>query len=235
MVWSDLLRDTHAHAVRAQAAHAPHDVRDRLGHRVDHADGGGRRGPARRPGQGGRELRQGHDDRLRRPHQPAGRRHARRPPACSGRRPTTWRSQKRGALLRLRDAGARADGAPSAAPTTAARSRHRARCPTSREIRSIPVAEGRYPNWDDERQVRRVAFLGSDAKKQLFGNRPAMGETIRIGDFPYTVIGVDGAQGAGLELRRPRHRQGLRAVQRDPAGLPEQAAGARRTRWTGCS
>ncbi len=57
-------------------------------------------------------------------------------------------------------------------------------------IRSIPVAEGRYPNWDDERQVRRVAFLGSDAKKQLFGNRPAMGETLRIGDFPYTVVGV---------------------------------------------
>ena len=57
-------------------------------------------------------------------------------------------------------------------------------------IRSIPVAEGRYPNWDDERQVRRVAFLGSDAKKQLFGNRQAMGETLRIGDFPYTVVGV---------------------------------------------
>ena len=57
-------------------------------------------------------------------------------------------------------------------------------------IRSIPVAEGRYPNWDDERQVRRVAFLGSDAKKQLFGSRPAMGETIRVGDFPYTVVGA---------------------------------------------
>ena len=35
-----------------------------------------------------------------------------------------------------------------------------------------------------------MAFLGSDAKKQLFGNRPAMGETIRIGDFPYTVVGI---------------------------------------------
>jgi putative ABC transport system permease protein len=57
-------------------------------------------------------------------------------------------------------------------------------------IRSIPVKEGRYPNWDDERQVRRVAFLGSDAKKQLFGARPAMGETIRIGDFPYRIVGV---------------------------------------------
>jgi putative ABC transport system permease protein len=57
-------------------------------------------------------------------------------------------------------------------------------------IRSILVAEGRYPNWDDEQQVRRVALLGSDAKKQLFGNRPAIGATIRVGDFPYTVVGV---------------------------------------------
>ncbi len=57
-------------------------------------------------------------------------------------------------------------------------------------VRSIGVAEGRYPNWDDERQARRVAFLGSDAKKQLFASRPALGETIRIGDFPYTVVGT---------------------------------------------
>ena len=57
-------------------------------------------------------------------------------------------------------------------------------------IRSIPIAEGRYPDWDDERQGRRVAFLGSDAKKQLFATRPAIGETIRVADFPYTVVGV---------------------------------------------
>jgi len=57
-------------------------------------------------------------------------------------------------------------------------------------VRSIPVAEGRYPDWDDERDARRVAFLGSDARKQLFGTRSPMGETIRIGDFPYTVVGV---------------------------------------------
>jgi putative ABC transport system permease protein len=62
--------------------------------------------------------------------------------------------------------------------------------PDFAHIRTIPVAEGRYPNWDDEREVRRVAFLGSDAKKQLFGSRPAMGETIRIGDFPYVVVGT---------------------------------------------
>ena len=58
------------------------------------------------------------------------------------------------------------------------------------EVRSIPVAEGRYLGWEDERAARRVAFLGSDSKKQLFGSRPAVGETIRVGDFPYAVIGV---------------------------------------------
>ena len=57
-------------------------------------------------------------------------------------------------------------------------------------VRSIPVAEGRYPSWEDEKEVRRVAFLGSDAKKQLFGGRPALGETIRVGEFPYTVVGI---------------------------------------------
>jgi putative ABC transport system permease protein len=62
--------------------------------------------------------------------------------------------------------------------------------PEFAEIRSIGVAEGRYPNWEDEREARRVALLGSDARKQLFGSRPAMGETIRVGDFPYTVVGI---------------------------------------------
>jgi putative ABC transport system permease protein len=57
-------------------------------------------------------------------------------------------------------------------------------------IRSIPVARGRYPSWEDEAEARRVAFLGSDAKKQLFGTHEAMGETIHIREFPYTVVGV---------------------------------------------
>ena len=62
--------------------------------------------------------------------------------------------------------------------------------PEFAHIRSIDVAEGRYPDWGDEKAVRRVALIGSDAKKQLFGSRPAMGETVRIGDYPYTIVGV---------------------------------------------
>lgn len=62
--------------------------------------------------------------------------------------------------------------------------------PPFAEIRTIPVAEGRFYNWDDVREARRVAFLGSDAKKQLFGSRPALGETVYFAGLPYLVMGV---------------------------------------------
>ena len=88
------------------------------------------------------------------------------------------------------------------------------------------MAEGRYPNWDDEKAVRRVAFLGSDAKKQLFGSRPAMGETVRIGDFPYTIVGVMAHKEQDSSYDGRDISKVFLPVQRDPAGLPEQAAGA---------
>lgn len=57
-------------------------------------------------------------------------------------------------------------------------------------VRSLPVGEGRFYNWEDQAQGRRVAFIGSEVKKQLFAERNAVGETIRVGAFPYTIIGV---------------------------------------------
>ncbi len=62
--------------------------------------------------------------------------------------------------------------------------------PPFAEIRSLPVLEGRFYNWDDQAEGRRVAFIGSEVKKQLFGTRAALGQTIRIGDFPYTIVGL---------------------------------------------
>lgn len=62
--------------------------------------------------------------------------------------------------------------------------------PAFAEMRSLKVGEGRFYNWDDEAQGRRVAFLGTNIKKQLFASRPAVGETIYINEVPYTVIGV---------------------------------------------
>jgi putative ABC transport system permease protein len=61
--------------------------------------------------------------------------------------------------------------------------------PTFAEIRALKVGEGRFYNWDDQAKGRRVAFLGTNIKRQLFATRPAIGETIHIQDIPYTVIG----------------------------------------------
>src|SRR6266550_4567571 len=59
------------------------------------------------------------------------------------------------------------------------------------EIRSLNVGQGRFYNWDDEKEVRRVAFLGTDAAKQLFpeGRNP-LGENVYLNQIPYLVIGV---------------------------------------------
>jgi putative ABC transport system permease protein len=57
-------------------------------------------------------------------------------------------------------------------------------------VRAIVVGEGRFYNWDDQTHGRRVAFLGTNVKKQLFATREAVGETVHINGMPYTVIGV---------------------------------------------
>src|SRR5438552_405505 len=62
--------------------------------------------------------------------------------------------------------------------------------PPFTEIRSIAVAEGRFYNEEDNAEARNVAFLGSDAKKQLFADRDALGQTVWLNGVPYTVIGV---------------------------------------------
>ncbi len=62
--------------------------------------------------------------------------------------------------------------------------------PPFAEMRTILVDEGRFYNDDDVRQARRVAFIGTEVRKQLFSGRPAIGETIYLTDIPYAVIGV---------------------------------------------
>jgi putative ABC transport system permease protein len=57
-------------------------------------------------------------------------------------------------------------------------------------IRSLDVGQGRFYDWDDMRESRRVAFLGSDAAKQLFPGRNPVGDNVYLNDFPYVVIGV---------------------------------------------
>ncbi len=53
-----------------------------------------------------------------------------------------------------------------------------------------PVAGGRWLSPEDEKQRRRVAFIGDEVATDLFGKVEPVGKTILINNAPYTVIGV---------------------------------------------
>lgn len=53
-----------------------------------------------------------------------------------------------------------------------------------------PQAGGRFFGPQDEINRRRVAFLGDQLARDIFGDEPAVGKTLLINNAPYTVIGV---------------------------------------------
>jgi len=62
--------------------------------------------------------------------------------------------------------------------------------PAYQDFRSLILSEGRLMTEDDENQMHRVTILGSNAAKQLFPGQPAVGATVEMAGYPYTVIGV---------------------------------------------
>jgi putative ABC transport system permease protein len=61
--------------------------------------------------------------------------------------------------------------------------------PQYQDIRTIDIERGRAFRFSDEEQALRVAIVGADVAKQLFGTREAVGETIALNGLPYAVIG----------------------------------------------
>ena len=62
--------------------------------------------------------------------------------------------------------------------------------PVYGEMRNIfPLPGGRFINERDQEERRRVVFLGNEVAGVLFGDRDPVGEQVRIGDSPFTVIG----------------------------------------------
>lgn len=59
----------------------------------------------------------------------------------------------------------------------------------------IPVAEGQLFDESDIEQRARVAVIGSDIKRDLFGNSRAVGEQIQIKDRKFKVVGVFSTEG----------------------------------------
>jgi len=57
-------------------------------------------------------------------------------------------------------------------------------------VRNIEISAGRFFDPEESRGRRRVAVLGPTVIKNLFGNSPPIGLSIRIGRVPFEIIGV---------------------------------------------
>jgi putative ABC transport system permease protein len=75
--------------------------------------------------------------------------------------------------------------------------------PEYQNFRSLHVEQGRLMSDDDEKAGARIVILGAESNRQLFPGKPAIGETVTIATYPYTVIGVlaskqqNGSYGSG--------------------------------------
>jgi putative ABC transport system permease protein len=57
-------------------------------------------------------------------------------------------------------------------------------------MRTETASDGRFINAEDVERRRRVVFLGTEVARNLFGNSPAVGQTIRIKGLSFEVVGV---------------------------------------------
>jgi putative ABC transport system permease protein len=62
-------------------------------------------------------------------------------------------------------------------------------------IRNIELGEGRFYDADEDDARRPVAVLGPTVVKNLFGEAPALGQTVTLGNLPFRVIGITKAKG----------------------------------------
>ena len=62
-------------------------------------------------------------------------------------------------------------------------------------VRGFTIAAGANFTEADERLKSKVCVLGSTAKENLFGHQDAVGQVIRIGRYPFRVVGVLATKG----------------------------------------
>lgn len=69
-----------------------------------------------------------------------------------------------------------------------------------RELRQFGMAQGRFLPAEDPTRASAVAVLGATIRAEMFGNDPAVGRMIRVGDRRLRVIGVMEQSGRGLGM-----------------------------------
>jgi putative ABC transport system permease protein len=68
------------------------------------------------------------------------------------------------------------------------------------DIRGFKMAQGRFLPESDWNRGAPVAVIGAKIQEEIFGNGPAVGELIRLGDRRVRVVGVLKAVGQGLGM-----------------------------------
>ncbi len=66
------------------------------------------------------------------------------------------------------------------------------------EIQELEFESGRFFNKAEEERAAPVVVLGADLKQALFGDRPALGKTVRIYGKKVKIIGVLKKEGEGI-------------------------------------
>jgi putative ABC transport system permease protein len=62
--------------------------------------------------------------------------------------------------------------------------------PEYEQVRNVTLSEGRFLNRLDDQMRAMVCIIGHDVKKALFDEEDAVGQSIRINNAKFTVIGV---------------------------------------------
>lgn len=69
------------------------------------------------------------------------------------------------------------------------------------DIQPLLLTEGRFINKIDIKEKRKIAVLGRRVKDDLFQDREALGEYIKINDVPFKVVGVFDSRLTGEQAR----------------------------------
>lgn len=70
------------------------------------------------------------------------------------------------------------------------------------DIIDIEVEFGRFISADDDQTSRRVAFIGSGVKDELYPNVDAIGKTIKIDNMKYDIVGIAKKRGSSFGNNR---------------------------------
>ncbi|MDX1527281.1 MAG: ABC transporter permease [Gammaproteobacteria bacterium] len=67
-------------------------------------------------------------------------------------------------------------------------------------VRRLKILSGRFLPETDPRRAVPVCVLGGKLKRELFGNRAAVGQWVRVGDRRFRVIGVLASEGRAIGI-----------------------------------